>query len=154
MDDELEEEGGRAEDLAGGEMSEAGSQSGGQLEDGEELLEQDESGEGRKRLVGELKFRQGVSLTANGGSAKLHVADLRVVMSLLETHTHTTEVGPPFLGHSAPPRSDHVRSLRAGQVDSLPADFTDGEVWKPAPELRNTQAGQPDSLLDQCELCN
>ena len=154
MNDELEEEGGRAEDLAGCKMSKAGSQSGGQLQDGEELLEQDEPGEGGKRLVGELKFRQGVSLTANGGSAKLHVADLRVVMSLLETHTHTTGMGPPFLCHSTPPMSDYVRLRRAGHVDSLPADFTDGEVWKHAPELPKTQAGQGDSLLDQCELCN
>jgi hypothetical protein len=105
-------------------------------------------------LLFELQGWYGMDLTADSGSAKLHVADLRVVMSLLETHTHTTGVGPPFLCHSAPPRSDHVRSLRAGQVDSLPADFTDGEVWKPAPELRKTQAGQRASPLDQCELCN
>ena len=135
-------------------MSEAGSQSGGQLEDGEELLEQDESGEGRQRLVGKLKFRQGVNLTANGGSTKLHVADLRVVMSWSETISPTTGMGPPFLCHSAIRMSDSARSMRAGQVDSLPADFTDGEVWKHAPELRKTQAGQRASLLDQCKLCN
>ena len=95
-----------------------------------------------------------MDLTADSGSAKLHVADLRVVMAWSETISSITEMSPPFLCHSTPRMSDQVRSLRAGYVDARRADFTDGEVWKRAPELRKSQAGQRASLLDQCELCN
>jgi hypothetical protein len=154
VDDELKEEAGRPEDFSGGAVSEAGSQSARQIQDGEESLKKDQPGEGSERLLFELQGGCGMDLTTDNRSAKLPVADLRVVMSLLETHTHTTGMGPPFLCQSAPPMSDYVRLLHEGQVDLRRADFTDREVRKRAPELRKTQAGQRASLLDQCELCN
>jgi len=154
MDDELEEEGGRAEDLAGSEVPKAGSQSAGQIQDGEESLEEDQSGEGSERLRLKLQGWYGMDLTADSGSAKLHAADLRVVKSWLQTLTHTTGMGPPFLCQSALQMSQYVRSRRGGHVGLLRADFTDGEVRKRALELRKSQAGKRASRFEQCELCN
>jgi len=57
VNDELKEEGGRPEDSSGSEVSEAGSQSAGQIENGEELLEEDESGEGSEGLRFKLEVR-------------------------------------------------------------------------------------------------
>jgi len=57
VDDELEKEGGGSEDFPGSQVSEAGSQSAGQIENGEELLEEDESGEGSEGLRFKLEVR-------------------------------------------------------------------------------------------------
>jgi len=88
MDDELEEDPGRAEDLAAGHMAEARPQPSRQIQDGEELLEDHESGEGRERRVLELQGRDGMGLTTDLGSAKLHGADL-LVMCLCSQYFYT-----------------------------------------------------------------
>ena len=78
MDDELKEDGGRAEDLAVGLLTKALAEAGLETQDGEEPHEQDEPGIGGKSLLLELDLREGVGLTANGRSARLHRADLLV----------------------------------------------------------------------------
>ena len=49
-----------------------------QAQDGEELLEENEPGKRGERLALELDHREGMGLTADLGSAKLHLADLLV----------------------------------------------------------------------------
>ena len=70
----------RIQDLARGQMAEAGSQTGFQAQDGEELLEENEPGKRGERLALELDHRKGMGLTADLGSAKLHLADLPVAL--------------------------------------------------------------------------
>jgi hypothetical protein len=79
MNDELKEDHRLPEDLAGGPMAETRPQPGLEIKDGEELLDENEPGEGRERLVLELDDRKDVGLTADLGSAKLHEADLLVL---------------------------------------------------------------------------
>ena len=66
---------------------------------GEKLQEENEPGVGGERLAFELQLGDGVSLTANVGSAKLHAADLLVVCVLSSTYIYTRgkTQGSPFL---------------------------------------------------------
>ena len=78
MHDDLQEQVGRAEDLAVGQMAEAGPQTRFEIQHSEELLKHDQSCMGGEGLALELQFRNDADLTADVASTKLHWADLLV----------------------------------------------------------------------------
>jgi hypothetical protein len=80
MDNQLQEEGGPAEDLAGHLMAETRPQASFEIQPGEELLKEDQAGVGGEGLLLEFQFGDGVGLTLNLGSAKLHRANLLVAI--------------------------------------------------------------------------
>jgi hypothetical protein len=79
VDDQLKKYCRGTESLAGGQAAKAPVQARPQIEHREKLLEQNQPGERGEGVVLALEHRQGVGLTANVGSAKLHGADLLVV---------------------------------------------------------------------------
>jgi hypothetical protein len=76
MEDQLEENAGPAEDLAHAQVPEAAVQSGLELHDGEEMLKEDQPGEGSEGVGLETDIGDGVVFTADIGSARLHEVGL------------------------------------------------------------------------------
>jgi hypothetical protein len=79
-------------------MAKALTQAGLETKHGEELHEQNEPGVGCESLLLELHLGDGMGLTADSGSARLHRADLLVacVLSAIYIYTRGQTKGSPF----------------------------------------------------------
>jgi hypothetical protein len=76
VEDQLKEDGRPAEDLAHSQVPEAAVESGLELHGGEEMLEEDQPGEGSEGVGLEADIGDGVVFTTDVGSARLHEVGL------------------------------------------------------------------------------